>query len=176
MGYIRKKARGQIIVLFTLFVGFLMGFSALAFDVGYAMIVRAELITALDAAALAAIRYVPDGQSAMTNAANRTFVANLPLGKLAIKNPTLTPPVSTTVNGGIDVSLSATADAPTFFARWFGRDKITINAAATTSRRDRNVIHNLPSATKNWKRQWHGGNAISSTSATFQAVTMWRRE
>ncbi|MDA0206718.1 MAG: VWA domain-containing protein [Acidobacteria bacterium] len=136
----RKKTRGQIIVLFTLFVGFLMGFSALAFDVGYAMIVRAELITALDAAALAAIRYVPDGQTAMTNAANRTFEANLPAGKLAIKNPVLTTPVSTTVNGGIDVSLTASADAPTFFARWFGRDVIRINASATTSRRDRNVI------------------------------------
>lgn len=140
MASIRKKARGQIIIMFTLFIGFLMGFSALAFDVGYAMIVRAELITALDAAALAAIRYVPDGQAAMTNAANRTFEANLPAGKLAIKNPVLTPPVSTTVNGGIDVSLSASADAPTFFARWFGRDKIQINAAATTSRRDRNVV------------------------------------
>ncbi len=140
MDSIRKKTRGQIIVLFTLFVGFLMGFSALAFDVAYAMIVRAELITALDAAALAAIRYVPDGQTAMANAANRTFTANLPVGKLAIRNPVLTPPVSTTVNGGIDVSLSATADAPTFFAKWFGRDVITINASATTSRRDRNVI------------------------------------
>lgn len=140
MGNTRKKTDGQIIVMFTLFVGFLMGFSALAFDLAYAMIVRAELITALDAAALAAIRYVPDGQTAMTNAANRTFAANLPAGKLAIENPVLTPPVSTTVNGGIDVSISATADAPTFFARWFGREAITINASTMTSRRDRNVI------------------------------------
>ncbi len=23
---------------------------------------------------------------------------------------------------------------------------------------------------------WHGGSAIESTSATFQALTMWRRE
>jgi Flp pilus assembly protein TadG len=141
LGRIRADGRqGQIIVLFTLFVGFLMGFSALAFDLAYAMIVRAELVTALDAAALAAIRYVPDGQAAMTNAANRTFNANLPSGKLAIKNPVLTPPVSTTGNGGIDVTLSATADAPTFFAKWFGRDVIAINASTTTSRRDRNVI------------------------------------
>lgn len=136
----RQKKRGQIIVMFTLFVAFLMGFSALAFDLAYAMVVRAELITALDAAALAAIRYVPDGQAAMTAAANRTFSANLPLGKLAIKNPVLTAPVSTTINGGIDVSLSASADAPTFFAKWFGREVIQINASATTSRRDRNVI------------------------------------
>jgi Flp pilus assembly protein TadG len=126
--------------MFTLLVGFLMGFSALAFDVAYAMIVRTELVTALDAAALAAIRYVPDGQAAMTNAANRTFNANLPAGKLAIRNPALVAPVSTVVNGGIDVTVSASADAPTFFAKWFGRDVIAIGATATTSRRDRNVI------------------------------------
>src|ERR1700712_2603782 len=33
----------------------------------------------------------------------------------------------------------------------------------------------LPSATKNWNRQWQGGSAMSSTSAGFQAETMWRR-
>lgn len=136
----RKKTKGQVLVLFTLFIGFLMGFSALSFDIVYAMVVRAELITALDAAALAAIRYVPDGQAAMTAAANRTFGANLPNGKLAVTNATLTTPVMTTVNGGIDVSLSASADAPTYFARWFGREAITIQANATTSRRDRNVV------------------------------------
>ena len=61
---IRQKLRGQILVMMTLFVGFLMGFSALAFDLAYAMVIRAELITALDAAALAAIRFVPDGEDA----------------------------------------------------------------------------------------------------------------
>lgn len=140
MNNARKKTKGQILILFTLFIGFLMGFSALSFDIVYAMVVRSELVTALDAAALAAIRYVPDGQAAMTAAANRTFDANLPAGKLAIKNAALTTPVMTTVNGGIDVSLSASADAPTYFAKWFGRDVITIAATAQTSRRDRNVI------------------------------------
>lgn len=140
MNSIRKNKRGQVIVMFALFVGLLMGFSALAFDLAYAMVVRAELITALDAAALSAIRYVPDGQTAMTLAANRTFTANLPPGKLAIVNPVLSPPVVTTVNGGIDVAITATADAPTYFARWFGKEAITINAEAQTSRRDRNVI------------------------------------
>ena len=135
-----KKTRGQVIVMFAICVGLLLGFSALAFDLAYAMVIRAELITALDAAALAALRYVPEGQSAMQEAANRAFDANLPAGKLAVVNPVLVAPTVTNGAGRVDVDISATADAPTYFARWFGHDAITIHASTQTSRRDRNVV------------------------------------
>ncbi|MCB1021254.1 MAG: VWA domain-containing protein [Bryobacterales bacterium] len=132
--------RGQIILLFALFIGFLLGFAALAFDMAYAMVVRAQLVTALDAATLAAIRYAPDGPTAMSAAAQRTFSANLPAGRLLVSNPTISTPTITPDNGATLVTFNGTADIPTFFARWFGTDGVTINAATTAARRDRNIV------------------------------------
>ncbi len=140
MYYRESKRRGQILILFTLFVGFLMGFSAIAFDLAYTMVMRAQLVTALDAATMAAIRFVPQGTTAMDAAARRTFDANLPSGKLLALNPTLSAPTVTNDTGAVRVQYSATVDAPLFFARWFGRDKLTITAATTAARRDRNIV------------------------------------
>lgn len=135
-----QSTRGQIILLFALFIGFLLGFSALAFDMAYAMVVRAQLVTALDAATLAAIRYAADGPTSMSEAAQRTFSANLPAGRLLVKNPTLSVPTITPDNGTTLVSFNGSAEIPTFFGRWFGADGMTINAATTAARRDRNII------------------------------------
>lgn len=132
--------RGQIILLFALFIGFLLGFAAIAFDMAYAMVVRAQLVTALDAATLAAIRYASDGPSSMNEAAQRTFAANLPPGRLLVSNPTISFPTVTPDNGTTLVTFNGSAEIPTFFARWFGTDGMTINAATTAARRDRNII------------------------------------
>lgn len=134
------KRRGQILILFTLFIGFLMGFAAIGFDLAYAMVVRTQLVTALDAATLAAIRAVPQGNAVMQTASQRAFDANLPSGRLMTLNPTLSAPSVTASAGVISVQFDATVDAPMFFARWFGRDQMTVSARSTTARRDRNVI------------------------------------
>jgi Flp pilus assembly protein TadG len=134
------KRSGQIIILFTLFIGFLMGFAAIAFDLAYAMVVRTQLVTALDAATLAAIRAVPQGNVVMEQASQRAFDANLPSGRLMTLNPALSAPNVTTSAGVVSVQFNASVDAPMFFARWFGRDQMTVAATATTARRDRNVI------------------------------------
>lgn len=131
---------GQILILFTLFIGFLMGFAAIAFDLGYAMVVRTQLVTALDAATLAAIRAVPQGNTVMQTASQRAFSANLPSGRLLTLNPTLSAPNITTSAGAISIQFDATVDAPLFFARWFGPEQITVSARSRTARRDRNVI------------------------------------
>lgn len=134
------KRSGQILILFTLFIGFLMGFAAIAFDLAYAMVVRTQLVTALDAATLAAIRAVPQGNAVMQTASQRAFDANLPSGRLMTLNPTLSAPNVTTSAGVVSVQFTASVDAPMFFARWFGRDEMTVSARSTTARRDRNVI------------------------------------
>ena len=92
MQHRKSGRRGQILILFTLFIGFLMGFCAIAFDVAYALVMRAQLVTALDAATMAAVRFVPQGNAAMDAAAQRTFAVNLPAGKLLALNPTLSSP------------------------------------------------------------------------------------
>jgi Flp pilus assembly protein TadG len=132
--------RGQIILLFAVFIGFLLGFAALAFDLAYAMVVRAQLVTAVDAATLAAVRYAADGSTAMTEAAQRTFNANLPAGRLLGANPTLSAPTITPQNGALLVTFNGSVTVPTFFARWFGKEEMTINAETTAARRDRNII------------------------------------
>jgi Flp pilus assembly protein TadG len=134
------KRSGQILILFTLFIGFLMGFAAIAFDLAHAMVVRTQLVTALDAATIAAIRAVPQGNAVMQQASQRAFDANLPSGRLLTLNPTLSAPIVTTSAGVISVQFTATVDAPMFFARWFGRDQMTVAARSTSARRDRNVI------------------------------------
>ncbi|MBI1357201.1 MAG: VWA domain-containing protein [Acidobacteria bacterium] len=134
------RRRGQILPLFAIFLGFLLGFAALAFDIGYAMVVRTQLMAALDAATLASIRYAPQGAAAMEAAAQRTFAANLPAGKLMISNPTVTTPALTEEQGALRVALSASADIPMFFARWFRADGMTIRANSAAARRDRNII------------------------------------
>jgi len=137
---LNDSKKGQTIVLMTLFIGFLFGMSALAFDIGYAMMVRAKLVSAVDAATMAAIRFVPQGTGPMQVAATRTFNANLPAGLLLAKNPAIVTPQLTPVNGAIQVQVTGTADIPTFFARMFGKTALTVNATTTTSRRDRNVM------------------------------------
>lgn len=135
-----RRRRGQILPLFAVFLGFLLGLSALAFDIGYAMIVQTQLSAALDAATLSAIRYVPQGDTAMAEAAERNFAANLPAGKLLISNPYLSSPSKTIDAGTVRVSFDASADIPMFFARWLRTDGLTIRAHAEAARRDRNVI------------------------------------
>lgn len=132
--------KGQTILLMTVFIGFLFGMSALAFDIGFAMLVRAKLVSAVDAATMAAIRFVPQGVGPMQNAAQRTFQANLPAGLLLTKNPTITTPVLTPVNGAIEVRVTGSAEVPMFFARIFGKESLTVNAGTTTARRDRNIM------------------------------------
>lgn len=137
-GYTRR--RGQILPLFAVFLGFLLGLSALAFDIAYAMVVQTQLVAALDAATLTAIRYVPQGDAQMAAAAQRNFAANLPAGKLLISNPTLSTPSKTVDAGTVRVAFDASADIPMFFARWFRTDGMTIRAHSEAARRDRNVI------------------------------------
>ena len=134
------RRRGQILPLFAVFLGFLLGFAALAFDIGYAMVVRTQLVAALDAATLAAIRFAPQGAAAMEAAAQRTFSANLPEGRLLVRNPTVSMPTLTQEQGALRVSLNASADIPMFFARWFRADGMTIRTSSAAARRDRNII------------------------------------
>lgn len=137
----REQARrGQTLILMTVFIGFLFAVSALAFDLGFAMLVRAKLVSAVDAATMSAIRFVPQGASAMSAAAQRTFEANLPSGQFLLTNATISAPAMTTSNGSVEVRVAGSVDVPLFFARIFGRDSLTIRTATVTARRDRNVM------------------------------------
>jgi hypothetical protein len=75
-----REERGGIAVLAALGAPVLAGFAALAVDAGHAYMVRTELQSAADAAALAASMRLPDAAAALAEA--RTIAAeNLPPGK-----------------------------------------------------------------------------------------------
>ena len=136
----RNPRKGQTIVLMAAFIGFLFSLSALAFDMAFAMMIRAKLVSAMDAATLSAIRAVPKGLGSMQQAANRTFQANLPPGQLLTTNPVVNTPTMVWDNGTVRVTMGGSITAPLFFARLFGKSNITINARTVAARRDRNII------------------------------------
>lgn len=59
-----KRQRGNIILLTALMLPVLLGFTALAIDVGYLFVVRNELQNAADAAAMAGAGYLFQGATA----------------------------------------------------------------------------------------------------------------
>ena len=140
MSFGRSFRRGQIVPLLAVFLGLLFGFAGLALDVGYLLITRSKLVTALDAASMAAIRSLSQGSSQMGVAAQRAFAANLPAGHLLMQNPTLSSPTVTTQSGMVQVRYTATASLPTFFMRWFGYETLQMSAETVSARRKRNVI------------------------------------
>lgn len=137
---IQKRTKGQVILLFTLFVGFLFSFAALGFDLAYIYVVKAQAVTATDAAALAAVRAFPQGPTVMQNAASYTFAANFPSTKLMVGSPTISTPTTANADGMTTVTVTGSVDAPTFFARWLGKDKVNISTTTAAARRDRNIV------------------------------------
>lgn len=132
--------RGQVMILGVLLIATIMGMSAIAFDLGYMYVVKSRLMTSVDAAALAGIRELPEGDAATRAAVTRTFEGNFPAGLMMTKSRGLKTVDIQSVGGAQRLRIVGEAAAPLFFARWFGRDTTTIRAEAETLRRARNVI------------------------------------
>lgn len=67
--------RGAVIVTVALFLIFLLGFMAIALDIGHLFIVRTELQTAVDSCALAAAQELDGESTAITRATNAGMAA-----------------------------------------------------------------------------------------------------
>lgn len=144
----RAKQRGMAIFFYATMLIFVIGCVGLAVDVGTIYMIRARLVSAVDAAALAAGRSVnlastPD--QATTNAiatANQFFAANFPNGYFnSIGSPTVTPTFTQepdangNPNGVLDIKVDASVAAPTYFMNIFNVHSVTVNATGTASRR-----------------------------------------
>ena len=77
---IKIKARGQILALLAILVPILVVFVGIAIDLGRAYVTKTTLSKAVDAAALAAMRNLNQGQTAATNDAKSAFTANYQSG------------------------------------------------------------------------------------------------
>ncbi len=131
-----RGQQGQSLVLVALLLVVLLGFAALAVDVGLLMVGKARLQVALDAAVLAAAQELPDTGEA--DAAFSEYVgANFPVSAL-FPAPVLHHSYSTS-GGGVSLN-TITADgavtAPLHFARVLGLGSATIASAAAAANVD----------------------------------------
>jgi hypothetical protein len=144
----RKNERGMAIFFYATMLIFVVGCVGLAVDVGTIYMIRARLVAAVDAAALAAGRSVnltnsvPTATTNATNTANQFFAANFPTGYFnSIGSPTVTPTFTqeTDSNGNpsgvLDIQVTASVAAPTYFMNIFNVHSITVSDTGTASRR-----------------------------------------
>ena len=144
----RRKNRGFTLILYSMMLTFIVASGGLALDVGTIYMVRARLSAAADAAALAAGRSVnlantvSEATTAATSTADTFFAANFPNGYFnTIGAPTVTPTFTQDSDsngnptGVLDIAISASVQAPTYFMNIFHIPAVTVTAASTASRR-----------------------------------------
>ena len=115
-----KGSRGQVLPMAALMMVVLVAFTGLAIDVGRLFIAKAELVRAVDAAALAATLELPDLTNAQTKAT--TYMQQ--------NEPTaVTQTVSSPTERQIQVTGTKTVDV--IFMRIFGISSVSVSASAT---------------------------------------------
>jgi Flp pilus assembly protein TadG len=144
----RSRERGMAIIFYATMLVFVIGCVGLAVDVGTIYMIKARLSAAVDAAALAAGRSVNLANTvaqATTNAqttATQFFNANFPTGYFnSLGSPTVTPTFTQETdgngnpNGVLDIQVTASATAPTYFMNVFNVHSINVAATGTATRR-----------------------------------------
>jgi hypothetical protein len=144
----RKNQRGMAIFFYATMLIFVVGCVGLAVDVGTIYMIRARLVAAVDAAALAAGRSVnltnsvPQATTNATTTANQFFTANFPNNYFnSLGTPTVTPTFTQETDGNgnpsgvLDIQVTASVAAPTYFMNIFNVSSITVSDTGTASRR-----------------------------------------
>jgi Flp pilus assembly protein TadG len=136
------------IIFYATMLIFVVGCVGLAVDVGTLYMIKARLSSAVDSAALAAGRSVnlaltvSQATTNATAAVNQFFAANFPTGYFnSLGTPTVTPTFTqqTDANGNpsgvLDISVTASVSAPTYFMNVFNIHNINVASSGTASRR-----------------------------------------
>ncbi len=140
--------RGQVALILAMAAGMLFGMAGLAIDLLYIYVVRAHLVIATDAAALAAARNfgrgdTPAEQQAEANAmALNMFTSNFPVGHLLTQSASYEAPLIEPgpTPGTRQVTVIGRATAPAFFMGLFGVGDLDVNVEATAIRQDVNLM------------------------------------
>lgn len=130
----RFNRKGQVFILLALVLLVLLIFAGLAVDVGMAYVVKTRLNAAVDAAALAAGRVVAADDGSAISEGEKFFHANYPDGLMgaAVQEPS----VGSEYDGrsrSWTVTVSSTAQVPTYFVKAVGWPALTVQATATTT-------------------------------------------
>ncbi len=144
----RQSNQGQVIVMLAVGAGLFFGLTALAVDLVYLYMVKAHLVTTVDACVLAGARALGRGNTAaeqqteVNRVVGALFDANFPVGYLSVNTRSHATPVIQPgpVPGTREVRLSASASGATFFMRWLGWNEVDLSAVANAIRRDVNLI------------------------------------
>ena len=142
----RDSRRGQVFIMLAVGAVFFLLLAAGIVDWIYIYSARARLITAVDAAVVAATRELNTGATAAEQQAHidrvvdMIFRANFPADYMMSTSSSYDPPVLDTPSPGMKrVRLTGYATLPTFFMRVIGREDQPIAASAEAVRRDSNV-------------------------------------
>jgi Flp pilus assembly protein TadG len=136
----KRNQRGQIFMLLAILIPVLIVFAGLAVDFGLAYITKTTLSKAVDAAALAAMRNLSQGQSKATTIAQNEFNVNYQTipGRDA-SPPVLSVTYPTDANNDTLIDVNATATINTYFLRVLsGRSTLSVGAFAEAIR---NPLH-----------------------------------
>jgi Flp pilus assembly protein TadG len=144
----RQNQRGMAIFFYATMLIFVIGCVGLAVDVGTIYMIRARLVAAVDAAALAAGRSVnltntvPEAITAATATADQFFAANFPNGYFnSLGTPTVTPTFTQATDGNgnptgvLNIQVTASVQAPTYFMNVFNVHSVTVSDTGVASRR-----------------------------------------
>ena len=118
------RERGQVLALCSVFLVVLLGFAAMAVDVGSWYVEKHKLQSAADAAALAGAGHLPAGFAVAQATASAQFNKNKTSGDAAA----ITNVTTNTANDTVQVI--ATGTAPSFFAKVFGHDQTNLRVTA----------------------------------------------
>jgi Mg-chelatase subunit ChlD len=141
-----RKEKGIAILLTGVLLVLIIPIVGLAIDAGVLYALKAKLVLATDAAALAAARSLNLGltlaaqEAAATGRAVTVYNANFPANAFYTKNNTVSASVAENAYKTRTVTVNGQLDAPTYFMRFLGFDHTTVKASGTASRRDVNLV------------------------------------
>lgn len=144
--YKNRKEKGIAILMTAGIMMALVPVAGLAIDGGIAYVLKSRLVSATDAAALAAARSLSVGLTLAeqeTEAKARAldfFNANFKANSFGAKNLTVDATVAETAAKTRSVTVTAGFDAPQYFMRVLGFNAIHIASRGRASRRDVNLI------------------------------------
>ena len=129
-----RRESGQIIYLAAISLVMLLGFSALAVDIGMLYSTRRRMQTAADAAAIAGATALRDGQdytkAASDVASFNGFTNSQNQVTVTVSQPTLSSPYP---SGVTYVEVDVTQSMPTYFLRTLGYTSLNVGARAVSA-------------------------------------------
>lgn len=152
----QRSERGAVLILVALLLPVLVGFLALAIDVGYLYSVKRKFQTIVDAAALACAQQLQRNlPCTYRNGADNTQALDI-----AAEFGISWSDVNTSKPADNQVSVLLTRDEPTFFMKVLGIDTMTVAASATAEMMPTCLYTLNPSGNQSFNAQAGSGNTL----------------